>query len=957
VSINGKLIRDENNKHLRIEGTFRDIQKRKLAEDNLKEREVLLKATIESTADGILVVDVDGKVILSNTNFAKMWNIPKNLLEQNEDKKLLDYVLSQIVDPDAFISKVMELYKSDKEDVDYIRFLDGKIFERYSYPLYKKNSLSGRVWSFRDITSLKKAELIQSTLFRISDATNKAGNLKELLKDIHNILGELIDTTNFYVALYNKKQGLYSFPYNVDEYDGSDFPPEQLRKSLTDYVRRTKKPLLADSNTHQKLMELGEVDIIGEPSAIWLGVPLIIKDNAIGVVAVQDYTDHEKYSKSDLELLSFVSEHIASAIEKKRTELQLEIEKAYLEQLFESAPEAIVVVSVDGKIIKVNNGFNKLFGFTSVEANNKYIDELIAPEFLMGEANSLSNRVSSGEICSCETKRKHKNGELIDVSILATPIRIKGGQVAIYAIYRDIRDRKNAESELKQSEEKFRTLFEEIDDGIILIDTHENIYFSNPAASNILEYDSQTLASKKLLDIFNSEDIEIIKKRMSDCTGKSGNRIEVDLDRFDGNSKNLLISISSLTDERNEINGYIFVLNDITEMKKAESEKKILMDRLVNAQRMESLGVLAGGVAHDLNNILGPLIAYPDMIRATLPPGDPIADKIIKIQHSAEKAADIVKDLLTMARRGRYEMKTININNIIKSYLDSPTYLKLVTNNNVNVNIDLDDNIPNISGSESHLYKVIMNLIQNAFEAIDRSGEISVITECKNLEKLPNGFDDIEIGKYIICTIKDSGIGIKKKDIDRIFEPFYSNKKLSNSGSGLGLSVVYSVVKDHSGYIDVISNVNNGTTFYLYFPVVSTEMIRQSAKTIIDVRGNEKILIIDDIYEQRELAETVLKGLGYKTESVENGEKAISFLLKNKVDLVIIDMIMEPGLNGLETYKEIIKIYPRQKAIIVSGFSETDSVKEALKLGVGKFLSKPYTMQKLGKAIREVLSS
>ncbi|RKX19408.1 MAG: hypothetical protein DRP26_03490, partial [Candidatus Zixiibacteriota bacterium] len=419
----------------------------------------------------------------------------------------------------------------------------------------------------------------------------------------------------------------------------------------------------------------------------------------------------------------------------------------------------------------------------------------------------------------------------------------------------------------------------------------------------------------------------------------------------------IYLSASPYLNSNGKVIGTVGVFSDITELKRTEEEKLQLKEKLARAQRMESLGVLAGGVAHDLNNILGPLVAYPELIRMKLPPDTPIKKQILQIEKSAQRAADIVQDLLTLARRGRYEMMPVALNEIIETYLKSPDFLDIKSKfPNVEIKVVLEKNLPNTLGSTPHLSKMIMNLIVNALDAMPHGGKLKIKTKCEKIDKLISGFDNINDGKYLILTVSDTGVGINEKDLKRIFEPFYTKKEMGRSGSGLGLAIVYGVVKDHNGYIDVQSQPNKGSKFIVYIPAVDVSCDSKNS-IVTDIRGNEKILVVDDVPEQRELAACILSSLGYDVDTVASGEEAVEYIKKNLADVVILDMIMENGFDGLDTYREIIKLKPGQKAIITSGFSETNRVKEAERLGVGVYLKKPYTMQKLGMAIREVLSS
>jgi CheY-like chemotaxis protein len=268
---------------------------------------------------------------------------------------------------------------------------------------------------------------------------------------------------------------------------------------------------------------------------------------------------------------------------------------------------------------------------------------------------------------------------------------------------------------------------------------------------------------------------------------------------------------------------------------------------------------------------------------------------------------------------------------------------------------DLNESTPMAYGSEPHLLKIIMNLIINAMDAMPGVGELRIKLDHGYVDRLIGGFDNLVAGDYIIFTVSDTGMGIDKKDMKHIFEPFYSKKKMGRSGSGLGLSIVYGIVKDHNGYIDVKSKVDKGSDFVVYLPLVEAASKAEDGK-VIDIRGSEKILVVDDMEEQRELAATILESMGYIIITAASGREAVEYLKTRRVDLVVLDMIMEEDFDGLDTYREIIKIHPGQKAIIASGFSETDRVKEAEKLGVSRYIRKPYNMQILGKAIREILS-
>ncbi|MBU1055895.1 MAG: response regulator [Proteobacteria bacterium] len=397
---------------------------------------------------------------------------------------------------------------------------------------------------------------------------------------------------------------------------------------------------------------------------------------------------------------------------------------------------------------------------------------------------------------------------------------------------------------------------------------------------------------------------------------------------------------------------------DITDQEEAHAEKQKLMERLKRSEKMEALGTLAGGVAHDLNNILGGIVGYPEMILMDMPYDNPLRASILAIQESGLRAAAVVQDLLTLARRGVAVMELTNINDIINAYLSSPENELLYQNNLITLKTNLSENLLNCTGSPIHLSKMIMNLVYNAAEAMPNGGEIIISTHNQYVDKPLKGYDEVMEGDYVVLKVMDSGIGISSEDLERIFEPFYTKKKMGRSGSGLGMAVVWGTVKDHKGYIEVKSTIGKGATFEIYLPA-TREVIenRKMDYNICEFRGNnESILVIDDVKIQREIAVDILTKLGYDASSVSSGEGAVAYLEHNKVDLVILDMIMEPNIDGLETYKRILKIHPRQKAIIVSGYTDTVVIREVQKLGAGKYVKKPYTANEIGRAVKEELN-
>ncbi len=386
-------------------------------------------------------------------------------------------------------------------------------------------------------------------------------------------------------------------------------------------------------------------------------------------------------------------------------------------------------------------------------------------------------------------------------------------------------------------------------------------------------------------------------------------------------------------------------------------ERRELEQNLERARRMEALGQLAGGVAHDLNNIVGPLVAYPELILEDLPQDSPVREDVMRIQEAAQRAAAVIQDLLTLARRGAYQMTPLSLNLVVEQYLRSPSLIELRARYPaVSVEASLASDLLSISGSAPHLSKVIMNLVSNAFEAMPSGGRIQISTFNQSMDHSYLGYDYIEAGSYAVLRVSDTGTGIAQDDIGRIFEPFFTRKAMGRSGSGLGLAVVYGVVHDHKGRMGIKTQMGAGTEFLVFFPV-TTEPSPEATGVKDDYRGNETVLVVDDLEEQRQVAARLLGCLGYQVTAVDSGPAALRYLEAKSADVVLLDMIMADDWDGLDTFREIVRLYPSQKAIIVSGFSETDRVREALALGVGQFVKKPYTVDSIGRAVRWELDS
>ena len=669
-----------------------------------------------------------------------------------------------------------------------------------------------------------------------------------------------------------------------------------------------------------------------------------------------------------------------------------------LEQVLDNAQVAIVINDRNRKIERINPEFTRIFGYAEEEAIGEYLHNLIVPEGFLNEPGEVDKKLDKGERTELETIRRRKDGRLIHVLCRVSPIIINGKRAGGFAFYSDIseqkraqdelqkahdelemrvkmrtrelmkanekleaeiRERKRIERALRESEKGYRTAIEHSNDGVSIIHGKRHVYV-NQRFADIHGYESpQEIIGKSLNEFVHPDDLQrvqdlAIRRQRGEL---SAQRYELKGMRKDGSPVYLENSVTKTIYKGQSVS--LSYLRDITDRKTAEEERKQLEARLQHARRMEAIGTLAGGVAHDLNNILSGLVSYPQLLLMDMPQESPLRKPILTIQKSGEKAAAIVQDLLTLSRRGVSPRELANLNQIISDYLKSPEHEKLrAYHPRVTVETRFEKELLHIIGSPIHLTKTVMNLISNAAEAMPKGGKIVISTENLYIETSIK-HKELDAGEYVVLTVSDTGVGISPEDMERIFEPFFTKKVMGRSGTGLGMAVVWGTVKDHNGHIDVQSLTERGTTFTLYFPATREKYKKnQFPLSIEDYMGKgESILVVDDVEEQREIAFSMLKRLGYSVILVSSGEEAVDYLANHSVDLVILDMIMDPGIDGLETYQRILEFHPGQKAIIASGFSETDRVKEALRLGVGAYVKKPYLLEKIGFAVRDELDS
>lgn len=504
---------------------------------------------------------------------------------------------------------------------------------------------------------------------------------------------------------------------------------------------------------------------------------------------------------------------------------------------------------------------------------------------------------------------------------------------------------------LETSERKYRSLAENLHDGVATLFDNTHLY-ANPRYQEITGLDPASLAQTSFDSLIQGDQAEAFLEALHGLSiGESLHHMyELTLKTPDGRRLDTEVNASAF--DHNGKTARMISIRDVT-------KRKALERHVEQARKTEALAAVAGGVAHDLNNVLGGLISYPDLMLLEVPEESPLRKPLLTVKKSGEKAARIVQDLLTLARRGAAAYEIVNLNDLVKEYLESPEYRSLKAYHpGVDVTTRLDANLWNLNGSPVHLSKTLMNLVSNAAEAMPQGGTILISTQNRSPNDPSSPAGDPQAKEEVVLSVADQGKGIAEEEIHRIFEPFFTKKVMGRSGTGLGMSVVKGTVDDHRGQIHVQSRQGLGTTFTLRFPATRAErraLNRPSGPDAFQGDG-ESILVVDDIEEQRGIAEALLSRLGYTSWCVPNGEEAVESIKTRKPDLVLLDMIMDPGMDGLETYRRMRALYPDLPAVLVSGYEMTERLREARDLGFVRFLKKPYALDALGTALREALN-
>ncbi len=513
--------------------------------------------------------------------------------------------------------------------------------------------------------------------------------------------------------------------------------------------------------------------------------------------------------------------------------------------------------------------------------------------------------------------------------------------------------RKAADDALRKSQEKYRTILESIDEGYFETDLEGNLtFFSNPFCQ-ITGYDRQQLIGMNTRHYTTPETAEKMD-RITDQLLQNGtpeNVTSYDIIRPDGEKALLELSFSLLKDQHEKPIGFKGVLRDVSIRIRAEAEKHKLETQLQQAQKMESIGTLAGGIAHDFNNILMGIQGNASLMLLKIDSEHPNFEKIKNIETYVQNGTTLTKQLLGFARRGKYLVKATDLNDIV----DKSSGLFARTRREIRVHTKLDRAIWTVEVDRGQIEQVMLNLYVNAWQAMLQGGDLYLNTENVTLDRSYVKPYKVKPGRYVKISVTDTGVGMDKDTQKRIFEPFFTTKEMGR-GTGLGLASVYGIVKSHGGYINVYSELDQGTTFTIYLPASGKQVVEDESVMADLVKGTGTILLIDDEEMILTVGQELLEELGYTVLPAMSGQEAIEIFQKqhDEIDMIIMDMVM-PGMSGSETFDRLKEISVDSKVLLSSGYSLDGQASDILKRGCDGFIQKPFNMNQLAQKIKNIM--
>ena len=640
--------------------------------------------------------------------------------------------------------------------------------------------------------------------------------------------------------------------------------------------------------------------------------------------------------------------------ERRLAELETQRRQKFLESVLYHAPDAIITLDAHHHVLDWNPGAEKIFGYAREETIGRNLDELVARLEMAAEATSFTREVLSGQILHpIETIRYRKDGRPIHVIAAGAPIFIENELRGVVAIYTDISILKKAEHALRESEERLRVVYQTIPDPVAVIRMSDyRCVDINEAFTKLSGYPPREVIGTTAVEVGLWGNPAQREKMLAGLSAQGFiNNLEAEFKTRDGRMVTGLVSAKVLYLQ--EEPHVLVITRDISQIKLAEQERKQLEGQLRQAQKMEAIGTLAGGIAHDFNNLLMGIQGRNSLMMADLSTDHPFGEHLREIQSYVRSAADLTRQLLGFARGGKYELRPVDLNELV----GATARMFARTHKEIRIQTELAPNLKTVEVDRGQIEQVLLNLFVNARQAMPTGGDLFIRTENTAISSAKPQASDLKPGAYATVTVTDTGSGMDAATRDRIFEPFFTTREMGR-GTGLGLASVFGILRNHGGQITVWSEKGCGSTFTIFLPASEkTVQLRLSATADIQP-GGETILLVDDERMILDVGQKLLAKLGYRVKTAGSGQEAVETYRQEQkaIDLVILDMIM-PTMGGGRTFDALKAIDPHVRVLLSSGYSLNGQATEILQRGCQGFIQKPFDLGTLSQKLREVLDA
>ncbi|HVW30447.1 MAG TPA: PAS domain S-box protein [Polyangiaceae bacterium] len=633
---------------------------------------------------------------------------------------------------------------------------------------------------------------------------------------------------------------------------------------------------------------------------------------------------------------------------RRRVEQSLRESESRFRRLADSGLMGITIMENSGKVVEANSAFLRMVGYSEddVKAGRVHWRDMTPPEYGPLDELALEQLEATGVAAPWEKEYMHTDGRRVPVLIgVATLQRPQNIAVTI-----DLTERKRTEEALRKSDERYRKIVETTNEGVWMLDASFKTIFVNRRMVAMLGYAEDEIVGKSIYEFVQPDsraDVERdFARRLAGIVGPT----EAALRRADGTELSVLIDSAPMFDASLNYEGALAMVLDI-------SQRRRLEQQLRQAQKMEAIGSLAGGVAHDFNNILSVILSYLGMILDSLKAGDPIRADLEEIWKASESATDLTRQLLAFSRQQMLQPTTLDVNRVV---LGLEKMLRRLLTEDVELSLLTMHNLGAVHADPSQIEQIVMNLVVNARDAMPKGGKVAI--ETANVElgvEYAAAHHDVTPGPYVMLAVTDTGVGMDAVTQARIFEPFFTTKA-KGRGTGLGLSTVFGIVKQSGGHIWVYSEPGEGTTFKVYFPRLDTPIATTTDPPLLPItlEGTETILLVEDQEQVRTVIRAILRRRGYNVIEAQNGGEALLICEKYsaKIHLLLTDVVM-PRMSGRELAERLAPLRPEMKVLYVSGYTENAIVHHGVLDAGVSFLQKPLTPESVARKVRQVLDA